>query len=115
VFRQWLTDTGRAAGEVHAVYYEDVKRHEGVLAAHAYGGFLAMLQAWCATNRIPMHAVGVGEIKKHWTGKGNANKAAMVDEAKRRGYAPVDDNHADALAILSFARQAEGKAEEAPF
>lgn len=114
-FRQWLTDTGRAAGEVHAVYYEDVKRHEGVLAAHAYGGFLAMLQAWCATNRIPMYAVGVGAIKKHWTGKGNADKEAMVAEAKRRGYTPVDDNHADALAILSYARQAEGKAEAAPF
>lgn len=114
-FRQFLTDTGRAAGEVHAVYFEDVKRHEGILAAHAYGGFLAMLQAWCATNRIPMYAVGVGSIKKHWTGKGNANKAMMVETAKAKGYSPVDDNHADALALLSYARMDEAKPEVMPF
>lgn len=114
-FRQFLADTGRAAGEIHAVYFEDVKRHEGVLAAHAYGGFLAMLQAWCAANRIPMHPVGVGAIKKHWTGKGNANKALMVESAKARGFRPVDDNHADALAILSYARAEEGKPEVLPF
>jgi crossover junction endodeoxyribonuclease RuvC len=114
-FRQFLTDTGRSAGEVHAVYFEDVKRHEGVLAAHAYGGFLAMLQAWCATNRIPMYPVGVGAIKKNWTGKGNANKALMIESAKARGHHPVDDNHADALAILSFARAQEGKPEVLPF
>lgn len=114
-FRQWLTETGRAAGEVHAVYYEDIKRHEGVLAAHAYGGFLAMLQAWCATNGIPMYPVGVGQIKAHWTGKGNANKALMIATAKAKGFSPVDDNHADALAILSYARAQEGKAEETPF
>jgi hypothetical protein len=114
-FRQFLTDTGRAAGEVHAVYYEDVKRHEGVLAAHAYGGFLAMLQAWCASNRIPMYPAGVGVVKKHWTGKGNANKALMIESAKARGHHPVDDNHADALAILSYARAQEGKPEVLPF
>ncbi len=106
-FRQWLSELSRSVGEIHAVYYEDVKRHEGVLAAHAYGGFLAHLEAWCAINRIPMHAVGVGEVKKHWTGRGNADKAAMIAEAERRGFKPVDDNHADALALLSFAREQE--------
>ncbi len=114
-FRQFLTETGRAAGEVHAVYFEDVKRHEGILAAHAYGGFLAMLQAWCATNNIPMHAVGVGAIKRHWTGKGNANKEMMIAAAIAKGHRPVDDNHADALAILSYALAQEAQPEVLPF
>lgn len=114
-FRQFLTETARGAGEVHAVYFEDVKRHEGVLAAHAYGGFLAMLQAWCAANQIPMYPVGVGAIKKHWTGKGNANKAVMVESAKARGFNPVDDNHADALALLSYAFAQEGQPDALPF
>jgi Holliday junction resolvasome RuvABC endonuclease subunit len=113
-FRQFLTDTARGA-EVHAVYFEDVKQHSGTLAAHAYGGFLAMLQAWCAANRIPMYPVGVGAIKKHWTGKGNASKEVMIESAKARGHRPVDDNHADALAILSFACAEEGKPEVLPF
>lgn len=110
-FRQFLSETAKAAGgDIHAVYFEDVKRHEGVLAAHAYGGFLAHLEAWCAVNRIPLKPVGVGEVKKHWTGKGNANKAAMIETAREKGFRPVDDNHADALAILSYAREQEGEA-----
>ncbi len=108
-FRQFLTEKARAAGGVHTVYFEHVKRHEGVLAAHAYGGFLAMLQAWCVTNHVAMNPVGVGEIKKHWTGKGNANKEMMVATARAKGFTPVDDNHADALAILALARHIEGK------
>lgn len=107
-FRQWLTETARSAGEIHAVYYEDVRNHTAVDAAHAYGGFLAMLEAWCVMNRIPLKPVGVGTIKKHWTGKGNAVKEVMIAEAERRGFRPVDNNHADALALLSYAREHEG-------
>jgi Holliday junction resolvasome RuvABC endonuclease subunit len=80
-----------------------------------YGGFLAMLEAWCATNKVRMIGVGVGTVKQHWTGKGNADKVAMIEAAKGRGHNPVDDNHADALAILSLARKLELDAEAAPF
>ncbi|SNT33648.1 hypothetical protein SAMN06265795_12637 [Noviherbaspirillum humi] len=108
-FRQFLTETARAAGgEIHAVYFEDVKHHSSLDASHAYGGFLAHLEAWCALNRIPLKAVGVGTIKKHWTGKGNADKEQMIATARAKGFRPVDDNHADALAILSYAREREG-------
>ncbi len=92
---------------VHIVYFEDVKAHAGVLAAHAYGGYLAILEMLCVTRNIPCHPVGVGVIKKYWTGKGNADKEAMINEAKRRGFNIVDDNHADALALLSYALKQE--------
>lgn len=112
-FRQWLGDTGRSVGEIHAVYYEEVMAHgtkdqPNTIAAHVYGGFLSHLEAWCAMNRIPCKPVGVGTIKKHWTGKGNANKEAMIATAREKGFRPVDDNHADAIAILSYAREQEG-------
>ncbi len=107
-FRNHLTEMKRAAGEIHVVYFEDVKNHKGPLAAHVYGGFLAHLETWCALNNIRMVPCGVGVIKKHWTGKGNADKAAMVAEARSRGFVPVDDNHADALAILALALDTEG-------
>jgi len=107
-FRTQLIEHKRAAGEIHVIYYEDVKRHVGVLAAHAYGGFLANLEMWCAVNNVRMVPVGVGVIKRHWTGKGNADKAAMVAEARARGFSPKDDNEADALAILALALDAEG-------
>lgn len=109
-FHRFLIETRARHGDLHAVYYEDVKAHgsRAVYAAHVYGGFLALLQAWAETNRVQIVGVGVGQVKKHWTGKGNARKDAMIDEAKRRGFAPKDDNTADALAILSLAQSIEG-------
>lgn len=114
-FRQFLSDTGRAAGEVQVVYYERVLHHTAVQAAHVYGAFEAMLQIWCEVNRVRMVQVSPGTIKKHWTGKGNADKNAMIVAAVARGHSPVDDNHADALALLSYAREQEGKPEVLPF
>jgi hypothetical protein len=106
-FRAFLGEQRVAAGEIHAIYYEDVKQHAGTLAAHVYGGFLAMLEAWCAANNVPLKPVGVGTVKKHWTGNGAAKKELMIATAKAKGFHPVDDNHADALAILSLARAIE--------
>lgn len=115
-FRQFLSEQRAAAnGEIHAVYFEDVKNHAGTIAAHVYGGFLAMLEAWCAANNIRMIGVGVGTVKQHWTGKGNADKNAMIATAVGKGFAPVDDNHADALAILSLACKLEQQATAVPF
>ena len=108
-FMTFLNQIKLSHGAVHAVYYEDVKMHQGVLAAHAYGGFLAILQVWCKLNDAPLYGVGVGQIKQGWTGKGNADKTKMIAAAKQRGFAPVDDNHADALAILSLACTQEGR------
>lgn len=89
---------------VREVWFEEVRRHEGVDAAHVYGGLLATLSAWCEENNVPYRGVPVGVIKKHITGKGNANKAAVIEAVRAKGFQPVDDNEADALALLSYAR-----------
>ncbi len=107
-FTAHLSALKRSVGEINVVYFEDVKAHgPGVLAAHAYGGFLAQLQVFCEINRIRCMPVGVGLVKKTWTGKGNATKDVMIAEARRRGFRPIDDNHADALAILHLAMSRE--------
>jgi Holliday junction resolvasome RuvABC endonuclease subunit len=106
-FMTFLNQVRLTHGDVHAVYYEDVKMHQGVLAAHAYGGFLAILQVWCKVNNAPLYGMGVGQIKQSWSGKGNANKLRMIEVAKQRGFDPKDDNHADALAILCLACKQE--------
>jgi Holliday junction resolvasome RuvABC endonuclease subunit len=90
------------------VYFEEVRRHVGVDAAHAYGGFLAHLTAWCEHHQIPYQGVPVGTIKKHATGKGNAVKAAMMAAVRAKGFLPVDDNEADALALLLWAMATQG-------
>lgn len=72
-------------------------------AAHAYGGFMAHLTAWCEHHQIPYRGVPVGTIKKHATGKGNAGKDAVIAAVRAWGFDPADDNEADALAILRWA------------
>ena len=102
-FKQWLTEVKQMAGGLDAVFVEEVRRHAGVDAAHAYGGFLAHVTAWCEHHAIPYEAVPVGTIKRHATGKGNANKDAMIEAARKRGFDPADDNEADALGLLDWA------------
>jgi len=114
-FRRWLSDLGQSAGEINVVYYERVLHHSAVQAAHVYGGLEALLQIWCEVNRVRMVTVSPGTIKKHWTGKGNADKAAMIAAARAKGLSPVDDNHADALALLSYAREQELELADAAF
>lgn len=105
-FRAWLSR--KIADEhIHALAYEDVKRHLGTDAAHAYGAFRALVEMVAAQHNVQLLAVGVGTIKKAWTGAGNADKAAMIAEAKRRGFRPDSDNAADALAILHWAAMRE--------
>ncbi len=102
-FKRWLTEIKQSCDGIDAVFFEEVRRHAGVDAAHAYGGFMAHLTAWCEHHKIPYQGVPVGTIKKHATGKGNASKEQMVAAARQRGHVPADDNEADALAILHWA------------
>jgi Holliday junction resolvasome RuvABC endonuclease subunit len=102
-FKRWLTELKAVADGIDALHFEEVRRHVSTDAAHAYGGFLATLTAWCEHHQIPYQGVPVGTIKKHATGKGNASKDEMVASARARGHAPTDDNEADALALLSWA------------
>lgn len=98
-FQRWLDEVTRD-GRVDSIWFEEVRRHAGTDAAHVYGGLLATLTAWAENLSIPYSGVPVGSIKKHATGKGNANKEAMISAAVARGLAPGDDNEADALALL---------------
>ncbi len=96
-----------------AVFYEEVRRHAGTDAAHIYGGLVGILSGLCdEMGGIAYQGIPVGTIKKRATGKGNANKEAMVNAANRHflGYQmeegeppPMfikDDNQADALWVL---------------
>lgn len=86
------------------VYYEEVVRHLGTAAAHIYGGMVAMLGAWCESAKVPYQGIHWATIKRHATGKGNANKEAMIAAARERlGYEGQSDDEADALWLLDFA------------
>ncbi len=102
-FKRWLTEIKQFGNDIDQVVFEEVRRHAGVDAAHAYGGFLGQLTAWCEHHQIPYLGVPVGTIKKHATGKGNASKEEMILAVRAKGHQPSDDNEADALALLAWA------------
>ncbi len=102
-FKRWLAELKDMTGGIHALYFEEVRRHVSTDAAHAYGGFLATLTAWCEHHQIPYQGVPVGTIKKHASGKGNASKDDVLSAMRALGHAPTDDNEADALALLRWA------------
>ena len=95
-FKRWLTEIKQSCDGIDCLHFEEVRRHVSTDAAHAYGGFLATLTAWCEHHQIPYQGVPVGTIKKHATGKGNASKDDMVAAARGRGH------HRRSVAVVCF-------------
>ena len=90
------------------VAYENVRRHEGVLAAHAYGGALAIVQLVLSSFQVlALVPLEVAEVKRAATGKGNADKE-WVQRAARAHWgeaAAATEDEADALWIAEVARR----------
>ena len=101
-FRRSLGDMLNGVG---LVVFEEVRRHMGVDAAHVYGGLMGVLTSECEQRGIPYRGVPVGTIKRHATGKGNADKVAMIASARAKWPKAVinNDDEADALWLLDFA------------
>lgn len=89
-----------------AVFFEEVRRHQGVDAAHVYGGLLATLTAFCEREKIPYSGIPVGTWKKTALGKGNAKKDEILAWAKASGITvdhPTTFDEADAVGIYNAA------------
>jgi Holliday junction resolvasome RuvABC endonuclease subunit len=106
-FKRWLSELQGTVGEIGQIYFEEVRRHNSTDAAHVYGGLMATLTAWCEHHQIPYAGVPVATIKRHATGKGNADKAAVLQAVAARGHPVSDDNEADAIALLCWALEQE--------
>lgn len=108
-FRDWLNEMiGLLTEEnLNQIYFEEVRRHIGTDAAHMYGGFMATLTSWCEDYKIPYQGIPVGVIKKHITGKGNASKQMVIEAVRAFGHDVVDDNEADAIAMLLYIKEKE--------
>lgn len=86
------------------VFYETVRNHVAVDAAHAYSAYRTVLLMCCEKRGIKYIGIGVGTVKKSATGNGAAKKPAMIAVAKALWPAlPIgkDDNIADALHVLN--------------
>lgn len=91
---------------VDLVVYEEVRGHRGTDAAQVYGGIVAILTEHCELKEIPYQGVPVGTIKKWATGKGNADKVAMLAAAQGRWPdASIEtSDQADAVWLWSWAQ-----------
>jgi len=79
-------------------------------------GLTGVTEMICHSNAVPVTEISAGMVRKHFLGRHypkNATrdqlKIAVVAGCRARGWNPLDDNEADALAILdvslSFRRQ----------
>lgn len=100
-FVEWLKEI-HMGSRIEGVFYEEVRRHLGVDAAHVYGGFMGHLTSFCESHDIPYDGIPVGTIKKHITGRANANKRLVMIAVEHLGYSPKDDNEADAIALCDY-------------
>lgn len=112
-FRAQLLEIFKAHS-VDGVFFEEVRRHIGADAARVYGALFGVITSLCEEQKIPYEGIPVGTIKKFWTGKGNSGKDLMVNAAIAHGYAPKDDNEADALALAHFVHDRDLKGNEDP-
>lgn len=104
--RDRLTTLIAARGrDVTHVGYEMVRRHEGTQAAHVYGGLQWAVLSAMWQHQASLTALEVAEAKRTATGKGNADKDAMLAAARRRWGDVADHNEADALWIAETLRR----------
>lgn len=93
---------------VDLVVYEAARhaapKMQGALTVQAM--LQGVLVAWCEDHGIEYRGYSPSEIKKHATGKGNANKALMLKTAQENwpSIEIIGDNQADALWLLDLAR-----------
>ncbi len=78
------------------VAYEHVRFHRGGAAGEVYGGLLGTLLAACAEHGREHVPVAVSDVKRAATGRGNADKVAVVEAARRRwpDWTPENVRHA---------------------
>jgi len=110
-FRAWL---GGVLDQVRpdVVAFEQA-HHRGGPATEIGVGLSTRVMESCAERGIEYTSVHTGTLKKHATGKGSANKDAMVQAARDRWHiVPETDDQADALCVLAWAMDELGVGED---
>lgn len=102
-FREWLLDYFKR-NEIKAVAAEDVIYAGHMVDTRALCMMRGILFEVCETINIPIITFKPSDIKKHGTGKGNADKKMMIEYAEKRYHIETDnlDDLADAIHIYMY-------------
>ena len=104
-FNRWLQDVvcpGSAEPRVGLIVFEQAHQRGGA-ATEVAAGFTTRVLEFCARASIEHAAVHSARLKKWTTGRGNADKAAMLETVARRWRRVDTDDEADAVALLHYA------------
>lgn len=95
-----LIDTLVSKHQVKTVWMEDTAPSGRGRTSQMLIEQAGIVKYWCRYRKIPVYCFGISDIKKHNTGKGNADKAEMIAAIQSKGYPNVHQNdEADAIAI----------------
>jgi len=104
-FNKWLGDMYAltADGKIDLIIYEQA-HHRGGAATEIAVGLTTRVQEFAEKIRAECASVHTATLKKYITGNGRASKQDMMNWfAETVGREPVDDNEADAMALLYYA------------
>jgi len=116
-FRKWLNEMlelgqlGKKYSDTEAgVIVFEQAHHRGGHATELCVGLVTDVLAEAARHKLEHMPVHTGALKKWATGKGNSGKPVMIARAKVLFPAVdiIDDNHADALLLLSYGAEEIG-------
>jgi Holliday junction resolvasome RuvABC endonuclease subunit len=106
-FDAWLEQVHILATARHpmGVLVYELAHHRGGASTAVGVGFATKAQEFAARHNIELMPVHTATLKKFATGSGKADKDAMIAAARARGWTPQDDNEADALWLLEYAKR----------
>lgn len=101
MFHRWLAEKLRT-DKPDVIAYESAGHFKSGAAVQVLVGMRGIMLCAAATQNIPVTPYAPAAVKKFWTGKGTADKIAMVAMTRKRcpDVDLTDSNEADALAIL---------------
>ena len=106
--RAWLSEMYEIIPFELIVYEQPL--HRGGHATEVLVGMATTVQAWAAEHGVETTTRRPDEIKKYALGKGKGSKLSMILACEKKfGIEPQDDNHADALFLLSLVMSDLGK------
>ena len=99
--RAWLSRIHEVA-PFELVAYEQ-PHHRGGHSTEVLVGMATHVQGWAAEHGVETTTRHSAEIKRHALGKGRGSKLAVKLACEKKfGIEPIDDNHADAMFLLSL-------------
>jgi len=104
---KWIIQPDPEADLPDVIYYEDV--HLRGKGSVVLAGLVCHMVEIASIYGIQCKPVHSGTLKKFATGNGKATKKDMIHAAQRLGYFPKDDNEADALMLMEYAKAKETK------